>query len=262
MTIKRSIIITGIIFIVSTALGLLKLLFNINIVFYQHIIGVYDILSNLIIYLFVVIYLYRTNNKYLLKPTEKARNWSLLILVIVTSCGIQMVDLPFFQWQTLSNEYFSTKFRLLDYSNYTFELFQIYGMFSVLIIAPIFEEIIFRYFFFGGLYKKYNLLIALGVSSFLFAIIHISSLRNIIPSFYFGIFSSLIYYRTRNISYSILFHLTYNILWSFTYIFAKEYDNLIHKIGFGIGFWLIFVIGIFLCIFGMQRINTISKNSM
>lgn len=235
--------------------------FDTNLYSYGHIVGLSFILPNLITYSLVLMYFRYSKAKFpsVFCNVKIKNNFPIIILLIMTSFAMFLIDIPFLQWKSLSNEYFGTSFTLPNYSNYKFEAIQTYKIVSVLAIAPFFEEIVFRYYFFDRLLTKYNFRTAILTSSFLFSIIHISSPKNLIPSFYFGIVSAIIYYRTKNISYSIILHITYNVLWVLTFIFAKQYDQLIKKVGWGMSFWFIFLFGIFLCLLGIKRITKASN---
>lgn len=93
----------------------------------------------------------------------------------------------------------------------------------MVIAVPVFEELFFRGFILGGLLKRYSPIISIGISSLLFATIHIS----LIGPFLFAIFSGWIYYRTRNLLYSIIMHAVLNFLaFSMRYSIFKEFATI------------------------------------
>jgi membrane protease YdiL (CAAX protease family) len=257
MTILKSIIVTVLFFVIATLLDLLILSFDSNLAIYPQVVGLSYVLPGLVTYVLLIVYLGRSKMDVALKQVSVVRNyWLLIALLISLAVGDHLFDLPFFVWKELSNRYLGTEFKIADTSGYKFSFFKLYYYFSVLIIAPIFEEIFFRYYIFGGLLRKYSFLTALLTSSALFASIHIENARNIIPTFVFGIISAIVYFRTQRIIYPMLLHFFANAIWLGTVVFAKQYDDLIKALGLGISFWLAFLFGIFLLVVGVKKITT------
>ncbi|WP_061248495.1 CPBP family intramembrane glutamic endopeptidase [Leptospira alstonii] len=87
----------------------------------------------------------------------------------------------------------------------------IFLYFISIILAPIAEEIFFRGFIFWGLLKNYSFGISLFVSSILFAFVHMNP-SQMADAILIGLFSGFVLYRSKNILFSILVHLTYNAL--------------------------------------------------
>lgn len=84
----------------------------------------------------------------------------------------------------------------------------IFVFFSMVIFAPIFEEIFFRGIIFSGLQKNYSTIWALIISSLLFGVLHV----NIINSFILGLFWAWLYYKTNNITLCVISHSICNFL--------------------------------------------------
>lgn len=82
---------------------------------------------------------------------------------------------------------------------------------SVMIVAPIVEEIFFRGFIFSVLNKRIGLLAAAIMSGILFGAIHFSLAQTVILSF-FGIVQCYLYHRTGSIVFPILLHFIFNTL--------------------------------------------------
>lgn len=80
---------------------------------------------------------------------------------------------------------------------------------SIVIFAPLLEEIVFRRAIFGGIYTKTNFIIAAVISALLFSVVH-GELEHILvymaPAFAF----SFIYYKTNRILAPIIGHLLMN----------------------------------------------------
>lgn len=80
---------------------------------------------------------------------------------------------------------------------------------SIVLFAPLLEEIVFRRAIFGGIYTKTNFFIAAIISAFLFAIVHGELEHTLVymgPAFAF----SFIYYKTNRILAPIIGHLLMN----------------------------------------------------
>jgi len=96
----------------------------------------------------------------------------------------------------------------------------IISIFSVIIVAPIYEEIIFRGILLRGMAKKINPNIALVVSALLFAIVHMNIPQGI-NAFFLGLVVGFIYLRSGSIYLSIIAHLVNNLLaLSVTFLFS------------------------------------------
>ena len=79
------------------------------------------------------------------------------------------------------------------------------------IFAPILEEFLMRGFILNGLSVNYGIIVALLISSILFALLHFN-IAQIIPSFICGIILGLIYLYTGSILSCIFAHMGYNFI--------------------------------------------------
>jgi membrane protease YdiL (CAAX protease family) len=95
---------------------------------------------------------------------------------------------------------------MLDESN-AFELFGL--VFSVIVLAPVGEEIFFRAFMMGALEARFGRLVGVVISSLVFAALH-ESLWNIFPMFVGGCGFALLYTKYRDISLNITAHAVWN----------------------------------------------------
>lgn len=115
----------------------------------------------------------------------------------------------------------------------------------LVIIAPLFEELFFRRFLFSKLLEKYNFWISLIISSLLFSAIHLPDYNNLLPTFLMGLVAGSIYFKTKRIIYSILFHLFFNV--GYVYLAYSEFGAKFHayfsEIAFNWIFWLIAAMG-------------------
>jgi membrane protease YdiL (CAAX protease family) len=85
----------------------------------------------------------------------------------------------------------------------------IFSFISIVIAAPILEELIFRGIILDGLLKKYSPVKSIMISSFLFGIVHLNPWQ-FIGAMIIGIFSGWIYYKTGKLSLSIIIHMVNN----------------------------------------------------
>lgn len=133
--------------------------------------------------------------------TLKEVNGGILLIATLGVFCLALLPLPrlsFFSEEALLNI-------TLDYiKNKTDLPFFIY----MCLIAPVFEELLFRGVLLGGLLKRYSPIIAIGTSSILFAVLH----PGLTGPFVFGLFVGWVYYRTRNLWYGMIMHSFGNLL--------------------------------------------------
>lgn len=87
----------------------------------------------------------------------------------------------------------------------------IFGFLTIVVAAPILEEWIFRGIILEGLLKRYSVLKSILFSSFLFGIVHLNPWQ-FISAMILGSFSGWVYYKTRNLTYSIFIHFINNLV--------------------------------------------------
>ena len=78
---------------------------------------------------------------------------------------------------------------------------------SIVLFAPLLEEIIFRRVLFGGLYQKTNFIIAALISAVIFAAVH-GELQHLLIYMAPALVFSYIYYRTKRLLAPIIAHLS------------------------------------------------------
>ncbi len=109
---------------------------------------------------------------------------------------------------------------------------QIFGMdielwvlgLSVMVIAPITEEIFFRSFIFGGLAGKYGWKKAVFISAFVFGAAHMQ-LVSFIPTFLVGLVFAYLYQRSKSVIPGMLLHFTVNAFGFVTIYLATLFQN-------------------------------------
>src|SRR5687768_8909076 len=87
----------------------------------------------------------------------------------------------------------------------------VFAFLTLVIAAPILEELIFRGIILNGLLKKYSPARSIILSSILFGVVHLNPWQ-FIAAFVIGIFSGWIYYKTRKLTLSILIHAVNNLV--------------------------------------------------
>lgn len=87
------------------------------------------------------------------------------------------------------------------------------GVISVVLVIPIFEEVLFRGLIYNELKTHLNIVVAIILQSLIFAIAHGNMLQGIY-AFIMGAVVAIIYDKTRSIFAPILFHVMYNLLGS------------------------------------------------
>lgn len=97
----------------------------------------------------------------------------------------------------------------------------IYSFLSVVIAAPLFEEFLFRGILLDGLLKNYSPRKAIIISALLFGIVHLNPWQ-FIGAFFCGILMGWIYYRTKNIWYTVFYHFANNLL---GFVFTTDKDS-------------------------------------
>lgn len=103
----------------------------------------------------------------------------------------------------------------------------IFSALTIIIAAPILEELVFRGIILDGLLKKYSPIKSILVSSMLFGVVHLNPWQ-FIAAFIIGCFSGWVYYRTRKITLSILIHYTNNLA-AFITIYFTDMESYLNK---------------------------------
>jgi membrane protease YdiL (CAAX protease family) len=174
-----------------------------------------------------------------------------LILIVI---GLQFLDRPFWDleriWNYLKYSEFETD--ISSFSGFTPTL--LYNSITILIISPILEELFFRKFLLNKLLEKNSQIIAIIISSLCFAIIHIETPLNLVPTFIFGIISGLIFVKTKKIIYSIILHFLVNLMVQTLYVFDFSFDRWLLTLDFNFTYWIMFLIGIGLTYFATKKL--------
>ncbi|MFA8298964.1 MAG: lysostaphin resistance A-like protein [Hyphomicrobiales bacterium] len=198
-------------------------------------------------------YTMRKNLSGLTKLEVKAPKLGVLGLVIIATLGfIMAVSFPLGDLIPMP-DYIEEMFKSMmgDHGVFTF--------LTLAVAAPILEEVLFRGIVLDGLLKKYSPVKAILFSAFLFGIVHLNPWQ-FVPAFFVGIFMGWIYYRTRNLTYTIIIHFVNNSLaFTLSFLGFDETEELLgtpssFAITVGIGV-VVFVISAYL----LKRIFSASK---
>ncbi|MFB9053601.1 lysostaphin resistance A-like protein [Formosa undariae] len=174
-----------------------------------------------------------------------------LILIVI---GLQLLDRPFWDLERIWNFINYSEFQA-DISSFGgFRPALLYNTITILIISPIFEELFFRKFLLQNLLQKNSKLIGILFSSLCFAIIHIETPLNLVPTFIFGIISGLIFIKTNRIIYSIILHFLVNLMVQILYVFNLTFDRWLLTLDFNFIYWLMFLIGIGITYFTTKKL--------
>ena len=114
------------------------------------------------------------------------------------------------------------------------ELNDVYGLLTVAVAAPILEELLFRGIILDGLLKRRSVISSILISSFLFAIVHLNPWQ-FTAAMIIGSFSGWVYYRTRNLIYSIIIHFVNNFGASALLFLFPEMESMDHDLAYFVG---------------------------
>lgn len=120
---------------------------------------------------------------------------SVLLLFAVASPVAGLIPIPEF-----------IKKALMDIVGQT----SIYSFVVMVVLAPVFEEIIFRGIMLDGLLERYSPTKSILLSSMLFGLVHLNPWQ-LVTGLVIGIFAGWIFYRTRSLAMCIIIHATANL---------------------------------------------------
>jgi uncharacterized protein len=103
----------------------------------------------------------------------------------------------------------------------------IFSAITIIIAAPILEELVFRGIILDGLLKKYSPIKSILVSSILFGVVHFNPWQ-FIAAFIIGCFSGWVYYKTRKLTPSIIIHFANNLV-AFIAIYSTDMESYLNK---------------------------------
>lgn len=125
----------------------------------------------------------------------------------------------------------------------------ILAMISVVILMPMFEEILFRGLIFNELRKNVNIVVAIILQALIFAVFHGNILQGIY-TFILGIILSLLYMWTKSLWANILCHIVYNLFGTIIIPILLYFTH-----SFVYGYMAIGLIGTGILLFNMYKKN-------
>lgn len=251
MNIIEAVILIFSLYLISVGLQYLLFLIPISQSNINHLIGLSYILSATISYSLGLIYLRTKWPKKVVSSVKYEFNVLKVILsIILLSIGVRMIGIAFSYWNIAipAND-------LPAKSYYQIDVQMVYRFFFVLLLAPVLEELIFRYYIFQALKMKYSIYVATVTSSALFSLVHLPNLRNFIPSFILGILSCIVLSKTGKIKYSIILHFLTNLFWVFSIIVSPQIYSAMNEVGIIAICIICTIVGIILGLFGVLIIH-------
>ncbi|PKB44939.1 CAAX prenyl protease-like protein [Cellulophaga sp. RHA19] len=252
-----TLLVTVVYYIPQVILALLVKYTNWDINLFNPMFDIVLSLSAVMAYLFVFYLFWKPKPHYSHILEINGLNYNLIPYLIISAIGLGFVGQPFWDYNRLIEYFQNSSFEPItrSYGELYFEYG--YTMLSTLIIAPIFEELFYRKFLFSKLLEKYQLYLAIFISSLCFSAIHFETPGNLIPSFLFGITSCLIFFKTKKISYSILLHFINNLLVTLINTsYGELFFNWLDGLKYDVFYWTLFVFGILITILGAKKITT------
>tara|TARA_R110000850_G_scaffold16697_1_gene51714 strand:+ start:54565 stop:55371 length:807 start_codon:yes stop_codon:yes gene_type:complete len=263
MTITKAILLTLLLLILFALVQIgilvpLKYIYHTESLVFKHLEGISTILAFLIGYAILFLFFWKAKPGDFKRDKFSKPNVLTVTCLFVIAVGLKLFYQPFFDMEKILN-YFRNGDFFIDYPGYyDIGIFTYYHIISAIFIAPVCEELFFRKYMLSGLLKKYNTVIALSVSAICFSIIHIETPANLIPTFFFGIISGLVFIKTKNIIYSIALHLIMNIFWAVSLLLGGDYYQWLYTLNFNYVYWVLFGFGGLFITIGIQKINTAS----
>lgn len=207
-------------------------------------------LSKLIFYISLLLIIFR---KFNLDFQNKIKiDYSLVFVIFIIVVGQLLINRILFDFYYLifDNNHINNRInQKIDISPLNNIIYYI----GILIIAPIGEELFFRKYLFTNLLKKNSLKTSILISSICFAIIHLPIYNNLFPTFFLGITSAFILYKTHKIIYSIFFHFIYNLVISIIPLIMPNYNLFMIENKFGIIYFGMIILGIMIFYFGIKK---------
>lgn len=215
-----------------------------------------DVFTTIISYFLFFKYILKQETDIQVKASFRLISDNLIFPIILIAIGLEFFEKPLFD---MYDKIFVPKEFLNIFKhtkNVELNISLIFSLISSLVVAPIFEEIIFRKYLLGNLLKENSVQKAILFSSICFSLFHFPNFRNLLPTFIFGVIAGYIYVKTKNITYTLVFHFVVNLIVSLIRFYgATLIENLTH-LHFNIFYWLITTFGgIILIYFGIKFFN-------
>lgn len=214
MKLSKAILLTFLYFISKEIIGFWVLLFPEETKYYLHILKV-SYLINAIANLIILVFLFKLMKRSDILTFKKAKS-KFYFLSILLGIGFVLIQpfLNIFYYLEISSDMFNYTF--------TFDRLLSLNIIASILFFPLTEELFFRNFLLGALLKKYKPLLAIVITSLLFAGIHFPfvalfyefmefSLHQAYITIFGGLIAGTLYYKSNSIIPSIIFHVTWNL---------------------------------------------------
>jgi membrane protease YdiL (CAAX protease family) len=183
-----------------------------------------------------------------------------IIQVVIIAILIRIIEDPILKINMIMGE----RFPVINTNETTPLLELIIMIFVIVLFGPIYEELLFRRIILN-FYDKKNITVGIVLSSIFFAFMHFNlsftNYTSVFPIFIFGLIACLIYIR-KGLFYSILFHISYNILWLIINENKKQYWSILQKLDFGVWYWIIVIVSLSLFLYiGMIKLKLFMKET-
>lgn len=218
-SIKQSFIIVGIILLTTTVFapviiiaGFIPIAFIKEISFFSYYLLSFGTAS----YLAYLYKKYEEKHTYT-HPQFKVNDYLLIPLLLIAAIALQIgVTIPVISLIPMP-EFIKRLFEMMNKDMNNFWAFA-----TVIALAPIFEEYIFRGVILNGLLKRISPFKAILISSLLFGLVHLNPWQ-FVSAMVIGLFAVWIYYRTKNLLLCMLIHFANNS-WAVasSYIFSNQ----------------------------------------
>ena len=214
MKFQKAILLTVLYYVLLNAIGLWIILIPVETA-YLPVFKFTHFINSLITLLFLIAFFVLLKRKDVLKFQKVDFKFCILALFLGISFVYFQSFLNIFYYQEIPDTFF--KF------DYTYEHLIKLSVITSILIVPITEELFFRNYIQRELTKRYDWKFSVILTSILFAIIHINLLGFFFDStslnfhqaytaFFGGLISGILFYKTKSIIPSIIFH----IFWNFT----------------------------------------------
>lgn len=223
-----------------------------NYLFYQE--------SSIYFILILFTLLYIRKSKQLFYANNSKVSVQSIVIIIVFAFVFRLMEDPILRLDLILGE---SEFPIVNY-NGKIPLIKILGkVLVVVILAPIFEELFFRKMMLS-FFTPHRIVLGVIITSFLFSIIHIDGFRinysSLLLDFIFGLLACYIYLQN-GIFYSILYHISYNMIWFILSEFGSEYWKIIQNLNFGFSYWTLIFISYIIFFIIAHYLKSIFPNS-
>lgn len=203
-----------------------------------------DIIINLPLLVILFLFIRKTDPNLFHRNRKDNSNPYLLIYVVLLSLSFKIATMPIMHLDFMLGERkIGTPLPLFS------KVFILLSFFSMVILIPFVEEIIFRKIILSFFEEK-QIIKGIIFSSFLFLAAHYGYKKHIniqiINILFLGFITGALYIKY-GFLYNYIFHVVYNLLWYIFNFNRKEYSELLLYLNFNYKYWII----IFLSLVGL-----------